>query len=109
MTLTYLSGQDIGRSAKGKAKQAARKESKAKVKAAPKGKERRAVRKSEGRGVVNVVKKVAKVQAAPVRLAFLAVVAINLLKIATKLAQAYKKNPTAVQKFWQKFGVFAGE
>lgn len=104
MTLTYLSGEEIGRSAKGKARQAARKESKAKVKAAPKGKARREVRKAEGRGVVNVIKKVAKVQAAPVRLAFLAVVAINLLKTATKLAEAYKKNPTAVQNFWKKFG-----
>lgn len=111
MTLHYLSGDDVGKSAKGKARQEKRQTKKAEVKAkkkivkaAPKG-QKKAARKDlrEARGG-GILKKVAKLNVAPVRIAFLGLVEINMLKLATKLAKAWKANPEKVKAFWKKFG-----
>lgn len=48
-----------------------------------------------------VVKQVAKVGLAPARAAFLALVKLNGLGIASKLAQAYKINPAKIDNFWK--------
>jgi len=48
-----------------------------------------------------VVKQVAKVGLAPARAAFLALVKLNGLGIASKLAQAYKINPSKIDSFWK--------
>jgi hypothetical protein len=49
-------------------------------------------------------KKVAKVALGPSRIAFLAIVEINLAGIAKKLAKGYQKNPDKIKNFWAKFG-----
>lgn len=53
-----------------------------------------------------VKKKVAKVGLAPARAAFLTVVTLNGLKVATKLVRIWKKEggKDKIIKFWQKFG-----
>ena len=44
------------------------------------------------------------VAAAPVRTAFLGIIALNAFKSRDKLAAAIKKNPDKVHKFWKNFG-----
>lgn len=51
-----------------------------------------------------VVQGAKKVGLAPARLAFLTFVRLNFLKVATKLAQAYKKDPARVKAEWTKIG-----
>lgn len=51
-----------------------------------------------------VFKKVAKVALAPARAAFLALVNLNALKIATKLAKLYKADQQKLINFWTKLG-----
>lgn len=62
--------------------------------------ERKEKRKEKG----PLLKRVLRVPMAPARVAFLGAVSINALKLATKLVQAYRKNPDRVKKFWQKSG-----
>jgi len=51
-----------------------------------------------------VFKKVAKVALAPARAAFLAIVNLNALKIANKLAKLYKADQQKLINFWTKLG-----
>ena len=51
-----------------------------------------------------VFKKVAKVALAPARAAFLALVNLNALKIANKLAKLYKADQQKLINFWTKLG-----
>lgn len=61
---------------------------------------RKAERKANGGGL----RFVKKIGAAPARGAFLGLVRLNALKLATKLAGAIKKDPSKVQKFWLRVG-----
>lgn len=45
-----------------------------------------------------------KISATPMRLAFLGLVRINALKLATKLTQGIKKDRKKIEKFWTNFG-----
>jgi len=92
--LVYLSGNEIGKSKKKAAKKEKRKEKKPAKKAARKDKVKR------------VFKKVAKVALVPSRAAFLTVVSLNLLKMATKLVRVYNtpSGKAELQKFWEGFG-----
>ena len=98
MSLTYLSGDDIGRNKKKspaqKQKQAARKENRHKKVEKVKGKVKR------------VTKKVAKVAVAPARGAFLTLVRLNIMKLATKLVRVWNQpgGKEQLTKFWQGFG-----
>lgn len=90
MALYHLSGDEIGASKKKQAKKQAKKETKAKKKADKKTKP----------------KKVAKVGLAPARASTIAVVELNLLKLATKLARVWKApgGKTKLLATWKKFG-----
>lgn len=123
MTLSYLSGEDgIGRKskserkAKRKERKTERKETRSTKKASIKEKKktlksakgrkakkeaRKALRSERGG---SIIKRVAKVQVAPARIAFLGLVEINMMQLAKKLAKAWKQNPDKVKKFWKKFG-----
>lgn len=72
-----------------------------------KGKIKKALKKA-GAGIKKAAKKVkGKVvtySAAPVRGAFLSIIAINAFKSRDRLAAAIKKNPDRVKKFWNNFG-----
>lgn len=76
-----------------------------------KGKIKKAIKKAAGK-VKQAVKKTAgklkqgavTVAAAPVRTAFLGILAINAFKSRDKMAAAIKKNPDKVKKFWNNFG-----
>lgn len=103
MALTYLSGDDIGRkrksggqsgSQKKQARQAKRQQRKAATPA-----EKKAGRK-------RVFKKVAKVAVAPARAAFLTVVSLNALRLATKMVRVWQQpnGKETLTKFWQGFG-----
>lgn len=48
--------------------------------------------------------KVAKIAAAPMRGAFLAIIKINGFNLAKKLSQAIRKDRDRIQRFWAKFG-----
>lgn len=52
----------------------------------------------------NPLKAVKTIAIAPARAAFLLAVTLNALKLAKRLAQAYKKNPQKIKDFWKKFG-----
>lgn len=70
--------------------------------------ELKAARKAAGRTAGQVLKKgvkaVLKVAAAPVRNAFLALVALNFGGLGTKLAKAWQKAPSKLQNFWEGAG-----
>ena len=87
MSLHYLSG--IGKPRKTKAE---RKEARKKI-----------VNKFK-EAVKNPKKLVAKVAIAPARAAFLLAISLNLVKLAKRMEQAYKKDKEKVLKFWSKFG-----
>jgi hypothetical protein len=67
---------------------------------------KKALRKERGGGLLKrVAKKIAKVSLAPTRNAFLLGVKLNLLNLAVRLAQGYKKDPQKIKDFWvKKFG-----
>jgi len=71
-------------------------------------KARRTARRAAGKGFGQKLKKglrgVLKVAAAPTRNAFLAIVQLNVRNLAKKLDVAYRKNPTELKNFWEKFG-----
>lgn len=48
--------------------------------------------------------RVAKIAMAPARAAFLEATRLNILQLGNKLAKLYKKNPSEVANFWDKFG-----
>lgn len=52
----------------------------------------------------NPLKAIKTIAVAPARGAFLLAVSLNALKLAKRLAQAYKKNPQKIKDFWKKFG-----
>lgn len=85
--LNYLSGtpEELGRAKNKKREQ--RKE---------KRKEKREQRKEN--------KPVAKIAVAPARASFLLAVQKNALKLATRLARAYRKDRTRVEAWWNKLG-----
>jgi hypothetical protein len=68
----------------------------------------KAARKAAGRTTGQVLKKgakaVLKVAAAPVRNAFLALVALNFGGLANKLTAGWQKAPTKVTHFWEGAG-----
>ncbi len=72
-----------------------------------KGRIKKALKKA-GQGIKKVVKKVkgkvATVYAAPIRAAFLGIIAINAFKSRDKLAAAIRKDPDKVKKWWNNFG-----
>ena len=120
MSLYYLSGDSLGKSAKKTQKQAQKQQKKAEKKTTQQTKkaekkttkaakkETKAVKKAEkkaaGGGIVK--KTVAKVGVAPARAAFLTAVTLNAAKLATKLARVYNKKggQEELRKFWTKFG-----
>jgi len=110
MALYSISG--IGATAQQKAALKAAKAAKksAPTKAAKKAAatEVKAARKAAGRTAGQVLKKgtkaVLKVAAAPVRNAFLALVAINFANLGKKLKTGWEKAPTKITKFWEGAG-----
>lgn len=94
MALYYLSG-DIGMSKKNKKSRSEKKDERKQKKTSQSKSERKSTRK----------KKVAKIGLAPARAAFLAVVNLNGLKVATKLARIYKApgGEAKLREFWAKF------
>ena len=54
-------------------------------------------------GIKKGLNVVGKVGLLPARMAFLGAVNLNVLKLATRISQAYAKNPDEVKKFWAKF------
>ena len=52
----------------------------------------------------NPLKAIKTIAVAPARGAFLLAVSLNVMKLAKRLAQAYKKNPTKLTEFWKKLG-----
>jgi len=94
MALNYLSGLEnaIGAKKDRKKKRDERK---------TKRKEKRSEKKAAGKGVR---RKVAKIGLAPSRAAFLLAVRLNLVKLAKRLKQAYKKDPSRIEAFWTKLG-----
>ena len=89
MALEYLTGME---NELGKARKKAKKTKAKKTKAEKKEKRKK------------VFKKVAKVGLAPARAAFLALVNLNALKIANKLAKLYKADQQKLINFWTKLG-----
>jgi hypothetical protein len=110
MALYSISG--IGATAQQKAALKAAKAAKksAPTKAAKKAvaTEVKAARKAAGRTAGQVLKKgakaVLKVAAAPVRNAFLALVALNFAGLGNKLAAAWQKAPSKITNFWEGVG-----
>ena len=110
MALYSISG--IGATAQQKAALKAAKAAKksAPTKAAKKAAatEVKAARKAAGRTAGQVLKKgakaVLKVAAAPVRNAFLALVALNFAGLGNKLAAAWQKAPSKITNFWEGVG-----
>lgn len=100
MALNYLQGIDDLQVINGRAERKSRR-SERKEKRKDKRADRKEARKErrEERGTL-----IARVGAAPARGAFLIVLKLNALKLADKLAMAYKKDVNAVQKFWAKVG-----
>lgn len=90
MALSYVQG--IGSKASRKAKKEKRKPKKEARK--EKRQEKKETRK----------KKIAKIGAAPARAAFILMLRTNAFKLATKLAQAIRKDRERVSRFWAKFG-----
>ncbi len=86
MTLSFVSGTEVS-GKKSKARKAKRKEKK---------EQRKQKRKEKG-------SKVARIALAPARVAFLAVVSLNLFKIAEKFKTGLQKDPGKVKAFWKKF------
>jgi hypothetical protein len=66
-----------------------------------KGRERRAKRRAEGKGFGQKVKKVGL---APARGALLALIALNVHGLASRMQAGYKKNPKALEGLWKKVG-----
>jgi hypothetical protein len=68
----------------------------------------KAAREAAGRTVKQTLKKgakvVLKVAAAPVRNAFLALVALNFGGLANKLQKGWQKAPTKIEHFWEGAG-----
>ena len=62
--------------------------------------------KKAGENIKSATKKmnIATIPLAPARTAFLALVSLNALKLASKLADAENKAPGKVQALWKKFG-----
>jgi len=70
-----------------------------------KRKDKRAVRRTKIKEKLKKgLKVVGKVGLAPARAGFLLAVDLNVLKLAKRLEQAYKKHPDEIKKFWDKFG-----
>lgn len=92
MALEYLTGME---NELGKAR---KKVKKSQIKKSKKTKAEKKERRKK------VFKKVAKVGLAPARAAFLAIVNLNALKIATKLAKLYKADQQKLINFWTKLG-----
>lgn len=110
MALYSISGIGATQAQKTRLKQA-----KAAKKAAPTKVEKKAAkqqvqaaREAAGRTVKQTLKKgakvVLKVAAAPVRNAFLALVALNFGGLANKLQKGWQKAPTKIQHFWEGAG-----
>ena len=101
MALNYLQGiPDAPVKISGRAERKARRD-KRKEKRAEKKEERK-----EGREERREKRKaiVARIAAAPARLAFLTLTKLNGLKMAKKLANGLKKDREKIMKFWLKFG-----
>lgn len=84
---------------KGAPTKAAKKAAKTEVQAA-----RQAAGRTAGQVLKKGTKAVLKVAAAPVRNAFLALVALNFGGLGTKLSAAWKKAPSRVTNFWEGAG-----
>lgn len=65
---------------------------------------RKARRKRFGQKLKKGLRGVMKIAAAPARNAFLGLVYLNVHNFAKKLAVAYEKSPTKVQRFWESTG-----
>ena len=65
---------------------------------------RKAANRTAGQVLKKGTKAVLKVAAAPVRAAFLAIVALNFGGLATKLAQGWQKAPSRITNFWEGAG-----
>lgn len=65
---------------------------------------RKAANRTAGQVLKKGTKAVLKVAAAPVRNAFLALVALNFGGLATKLAQGWQKAPSRITNFWEGAG-----
>lgn len=83
--IQYLSGVEPGELGKRKRTKAERKERRKKF-------------------LKNPLKAVKTIAVAPARAAFLLAVSLNVMKLAKRLAQGYKKNPTKLTEFWKKLG-----
>jgi hypothetical protein len=71
------------------------------------GKKRRtkAERKARRKELLkNPLKAIKTIAVAPARASFLLAVSLNVMKLAKRLAQGYKKNPTKLTEFWKKLG-----
>lgn len=107
MSLSYLTGDDyIGKSKKKSSSGGQRKTTKAARKAAkkttPKAKKTKEQKKA---GRKRVFKKVAKVAVAPARAALLTAAKLNLLKLSTKIARAWKAGgKNDITKWWTGVG-----
>lgn len=114
MSLTYLSGDDaeIGKSKKRGGGGSSRSQKRAAKKAAPGQKKKlfskklKKTKEEKKAGRKRVFKKVAKVAVAPARIAFLTVVSLNGVKLASKLARVWNKpnGKETLKKFWDSFG-----
>ena len=61
-------------------------------------------RKEQRKAKGGLIRRVAKVGASPARIAFLALLDINLLKMADKFAKAINQDSSKVQRFWERVG-----
>lgn len=111
MALTYLSGDDIGRKRKSGGQSGGAKKQQRQAKRQTKQAARRAAKPAKTKaekkqGRKRVFKKVAKVAIAPARAAFLTVVSLNALKLATKMVRVWQQpnGKATLTKFWQGFG-----
>lgn len=110
MALYSISGIGATQAQKSRLKQAksAKKAAPTKVEKKAAKQEVKAAREAAGRTVKQTLKKgakvVLKVAAAPVRNAFLALVALNFGGLANKLQNGWQKAPTKIQHFWEAAG-----
>lgn len=110
MALYSISGIGATQAQKSRLKQAKAAKKAAPTKVAKKAakQEVKAAREAAGRTVKQTLKKgakvVLKVAAAPVRNAFLALVALNFGGLANKLQKGWQKAPTKIQHFWEAAG-----
>lgn len=110
MALYSISGIGATKEQKARLKQAKAVKKAAPTKVAKKAakQEVKAAREAAGRTVKQTLQKgakvVLKVAAAPVRNAFLALVALNFGGLANKLQKGWEKAPTKIQHFWEGAG-----